>query len=95
VSEPYAATVGALATLMQAHSGGPAGDPAKVATVVLQVAAMETPPLRLLLGSDAVAYAEAAARQRESDDAAWRELSVSTDRTDLTPAAADPLGLSG
>jgi NAD(P)-dependent dehydrogenase (short-subunit alcohol dehydrogenase family) len=95
VSEPYAGTVGALAALMQAHSGGPAGDPTKVAAVVLQVAAMESPPLRLLLGSDAVAYAGAAARQRESDDAAWRELSVSTDRTDLTPAAADPLGLSG
>src|SRR5262249_31021494 len=95
VSEPYAGTVGALAALMQANPAGPAGDPAKVAGVVLQVAAMDAPPLRLLLGSDAVAYAEAAARQRESDDAAWRELSVSTDRTDLTPAGADPLGLGG
>src|SRR5262249_26635289 len=87
VSEPDAGTVGALVAVMQGHSAGPAGDPARVAAVVLQVAAMEEPPLRLLLGSDAVTYADAAARQRESADAAWRELSVSTDRADLTSAA--------
>ena len=37
------------------------GDPAKVAQVVLQIAAMDEPPLRLILGSEAYAYATAAA----------------------------------
>ena len=45
VSEPYAPTVGALAALMQGGGVGAAGDPAKVAGVVLRVAEMSDPPL--------------------------------------------------
>src|SRR6185437_3986400 len=58
VSEPYQPTVGAMARLH--HDLGSAnalGDPAKVARVVLDVAAMAEPPLRLILGSEAYAYA--------------------------------------
>jgi hypothetical protein len=73
---------------MHGRSAGPVGDPAKVAAAVLQVAAMDEPPLRLLLGSDAVAYAEAAAQVRAADDASWRNLSLSTDRGDLRPTTA-------
>ena len=91
VSEPYAPTVGALAALM--HGGaGAAGDPAKVAGVVLRVAEMSEPPLRLLLGTDAVTYAEGAAQARAAADAAWRELSLSTDDEHVTAASLDPLG---
>ena len=93
ISEPYQPTVGAMAAL---HSGlGSAaalGDPAKVAQVILQVAEMAEPPLRLILGSEAYAYAAAAARARAVSDAAWRELTVSTDRDDATDAERDPLG---
>jgi NAD(P)-dependent dehydrogenase (short-subunit alcohol dehydrogenase family) len=93
ISEPYSQTVGALASIMHGGSGqGPAGDPAKVADVLLQVAAMDEPPLRLLLGSDAVTYAKAAAQARADADAAWRELSATTDHDDVTAAALDPLG---
>jgi NAD(P)-dependent dehydrogenase (short-subunit alcohol dehydrogenase family) len=88
VSEPYEPTVGAVAALMHGRSAGPVGDPAKVAAAVLQVAAMDEPPLRLLLGSDAVAYAEAAAQALAAADASWRNLSLSTDRDDLRPATA-------
>jgi hypothetical protein len=91
ISEPYAPTVGALAAVMRRGSGA-AGDPAKVAQVVLQVAAMEEPPLRLLVGSDAVTYAAAAAQARAEADAAWQELSLSTDHDDVGAAAIDPLG---
>ncbi|CAI0779353.1 Uncharacterised protein [Serratia proteamaculans] len=42
---------------------------------------MNEPPLRLLLGSDAV-YVLAA---REAEDAAFRTLSLSTDREDSQP----------
>jgi NAD(P)-dependent dehydrogenase (short-subunit alcohol dehydrogenase family) len=93
ISEPYSQTVGALASIMHGGSGQePAGDPAKVADVLLQVAAMDEPPLRLLLGSDAVTYAKAAAQARADADAAWRELSATTDHDDVTAAALDPLG---
>ena len=92
VSEPYAPTVGALAALMQGGGVGAAGDPAKVAGVVLRVAEMSEPPLRLLLGTDAVTYAERAAQARATADAAWRALSLSTDDEHATAASLDPLG---
>jgi NAD(P)-dependent dehydrogenase (short-subunit alcohol dehydrogenase family) len=92
ISEPYEQTVGAMARLHEGIGSGAAlGDPAKVARVVLEVAAMDEPPLRLILGSEAYAYATAAAEARAESDAAWRHLTVSTDRDDATPAERDPL----
>ena len=52
ISDPYRQTVGAAAAIHNA-SWRPLGDPAKVAQVILQVADMEDPPVRLLLGSEA------------------------------------------
>jgi NAD(P)-dependent dehydrogenase (short-subunit alcohol dehydrogenase family) len=96
VSEPYRATVGAMARLHQSGDGPPAlGDPAKVAQVVLAVADMAKPPLRLILGSEAYAYASAAARARAEADAAQYDLTISTDRDDATAADRDPLGPRG
>jgi NAD(P)-dependent dehydrogenase (short-subunit alcohol dehydrogenase family) len=94
-SEPYRPTVGAMAEMHDGIGSGAAlGDPAKVAQVVLEVAAMDEPPLRLILGSEAYAYATAAAKARAESDAAWRHLTVTTDRDDATPAERDPLGAS-
>lgn len=93
VSEPYQATVGAMARLHHEGDSPPAlGDPAKVAQVVLAVADMDEPPLRLILGSEAYAYATAAARARAESDLTWHDLTVSTDRDDATAADRDPLG---
>ena len=93
VSEPYRATVGVMAAVHgDLGSSASLGDPAKVAQVVLKVAGMAEPPLRLILGSEAYAYATAAARARAESDAAWHDLTVSTDRDDATPAQRDPLG---
>jgi NAD(P)-dependent dehydrogenase (short-subunit alcohol dehydrogenase family) len=92
ISEPYRPTVGAMAAVHDDLGGaGSLGDPAKVAKVVLAVAGMAEPPLRLILGSEAYAYAMAAARARAESDAAWRDLTVSTDRDDATAAQRDPL----
>jgi NAD(P)-dependent dehydrogenase (short-subunit alcohol dehydrogenase family) len=93
VSEPYQATVGAMAALHHNGDSPPVlGDPAKVAQVVLAVATMDEPPLRLILGSEAYAYATAAATARAESDAKWHHLTVSTDRDDATAADRDPLG---
>jgi NAD(P)-dependent dehydrogenase (short-subunit alcohol dehydrogenase family) len=54
-------------------------DPAKVAQVILRLAVEKQPPVRLLLGSDAVFLAVAAARERAEEDARWKALSMSTD----------------
>jgi NAD(P)-dependent dehydrogenase (short-subunit alcohol dehydrogenase family) len=89
ISQPYQPTVGAVAAM---HGGDEMlGDPAKVAQVVLAVADMAEPPLRLILGSEAYAYAMAAARARAESDAAWHDLTTSTDRDDATPEQRDPL----
>ncbi|MGH2881656.1 MAG: SDR family NAD(P)-dependent oxidoreductase, partial [Solirubrobacteraceae bacterium] len=90
ISEPYQATVGAMAAMHNATNLS-LGDPGKVARVVLQVAEMDDPPLRLILGSEAYAYATAAARAQAESDEQWRELTISTDRDDATDADRDPL----
>ncbi|GAA2118262.1 SDR family NAD(P)-dependent oxidoreductase [Actinomadura alba] len=91
ISEPYRQTVGTMARLLGGGEGNAAGDPAKVAQVVLKVTELEEPPVRLLLGSDAVRYAAAVERARAEADARWRELSVSTDHDAATAAEIDPL----
>ena len=92
ISEPYRPTVGAMAAVHDdLGSSDSLGDPTKVAQVVLKVAEMAEPPLRLILGSEAYAYATAAAKARAESDAAWHDLTVSTDRDDATAAQRDPL----
>jgi NAD(P)-dependent dehydrogenase (short-subunit alcohol dehydrogenase family) len=92
ISEPYQPTVGASAAMHgDLGSSDALGDPAKVAQVVLKVAEMAEPPLRLILGSEAYAYAAAAAKARAESDAAWHDLTVSTDRDDATDEQRDPL----
>ena len=66
-----------------------------MAEVVLTVAGMADPPLRLILGSEAYAYTMAAARARAEADAAWHYLTISTDRDDATAAHRDPLAAAG
>lgn len=68
------------------HAAALPGDPARAAQVILDVAAMPEPPLRLLLGSDAVRLAAGNAMWRVQEDARWRHLSVSTDFTPATPS---------
>lgn len=95
VSEPYRETVGPMAQLHENSDAIALGDPAKVARVILELSDMDEPPLRLILGSEAYAYATAAARQQAESDARWHELTVSTDRDGATDADRDPLGARG
>lgn len=75
----YDAVVGATARMQRAYDGRQPGDPARAAQAILALAAMPSPPLRLALGSDAVARIEQADRQRLDELQRWRELSLSTD----------------
>jgi len=85
VRPEYATTVGAAARFQRDYDGKQPGDPAKAAVVIIQMATMDQPPLRLLLGSDAVRVVEQADLARFEADKKWRELSVSTD---LEPGGA-------
>lgn len=91
ISPAYEQTVGAVVAMRDDFENRAAGDPAKVADVVLTVAGLDEPPVRLLLGSDAVRYAAKVEAARAESDAQWRELSVSTDHDDATPLDTDPL----
>jgi len=91
VSPAYEPTVGAFAAVRESFVDRSAGDPAKVADVVLTVADLDEPPVRLLLGSDAVHYAAKVEAARAESDARWRELSMSTDHDDATPMDVDPM----
>lgn len=75
----YESTVGAVAGYNRAHAGAQPGDSARAATVIIHAAGLDEPPLRLLLGSDAVHLAEQSAAARTEADRRWRDLSVSTD----------------
>ncbi|HGM7028678.1 TPA: oxidoreductase [Serratia liquefaciens] len=82
VSAAYQATLGPMLDYLQQHNGNQPGDPAKAAQVILQIAELDEPPLRLLLGSDAVFIAGQVQAEREAADAKFRYLSLSTDRDD-------------
>lgn len=75
----YDATVGAAARFQRNYNGKQPGDPAKAASVILQIAGLEQPPLRLPLGSDATMLIERADLERIEVGRKWRHLSISTD----------------
>ena len=75
----YDATVGAAARFQRDFNGKQPGNPAKAAAVIIHVASLDEPPLRLLLGSDAAQRVEQNDLARIEEDRKWRPLSVSTD----------------
>ena len=91
-SAPYAETVGARWKAMQGHKGATTGDPVKAGKVFLELAAMKNPPLRLLLGSDAVLLAELIEKKRIAEDAKYKHLSVTTDHDGSQAFAESPIG---
>ena len=83
--EDYAESVGAMMALIHGNGHNPVGDPAKAARVIVEVAGMKEPPLRLPLGSDASALIRAGDEARIAEIDRWRELSLSTDADDAVP----------
>lgn len=75
----YAATVGVMRHYAEAANHAQPGNPAKLAEALLALANAANPPLRLALGSDAVARIEAKNSTVEQELAQWRDLSLSTD----------------
>jgi len=82
IAPDYEATVSAVITSIFGNPEAARGDPAKVAQAILRLAEEKQPPVRLLLGSDAVRGAAAAVAERAAEDARWKTLSESTDHDD-------------
>ncbi len=76
--EAYRGQTGAVSAWMEGISGKQPGDPKRAAEAMLQVAEADDPPLRLLLGEDAM---EAARRKMDilkADFDAWEGVTLGT-----------------
>lgn len=78
-SDAYAATVGRALDAFAAMAGNQLGDPDRAAAAILNIADAETPPLHLLLGSDALRRARAKLAAVQSEIEVWESLTLSTD----------------
>jgi NAD(P)-dependent dehydrogenase (short-subunit alcohol dehydrogenase family) len=78
VIDDYDATVGRVRRMMAEHAGNEAGDPAKAAQAILKVTADSAPPLRLLLGADAVDYTTNKLATQSAEIEAWLAVSENT-----------------
>ena len=63
------------------------GDQAKVVAAIMDIAELEQPPRRQLLGSDAYALVSDALTQRLKDAESQREIALTTDADDFHPTA--------
>lgn len=77
ISIPYKPVIEPTVARLREADGRQPGDPERIARVLIDVAAMPEPPLRLLLGTDAVAVAAMAANLLAESDARWRDISES------------------
>jgi NAD(P)-dependent dehydrogenase (short-subunit alcohol dehydrogenase family) len=91
VHADYQATIGAFAEQVRGNAGAMRGDPAKAAQAIVRLAEEKEPPLRLLLGSDAVFAAGINAAARAREDAQWKPISMSTDFDGLGDFADSPV----
>jgi NAD(P)-dependent dehydrogenase (short-subunit alcohol dehydrogenase family) len=75
----YDSTVGRTARFQRDYNGKQPGDPVKAAAAILHIVSLSNPPLRLLLGSDAVRSVEQNDLEKMESDRRWKKLSMSTD----------------
>jgi NAD(P)-dependent dehydrogenase (short-subunit alcohol dehydrogenase family) len=78
VIEAYAETSGKTRESADARDGRQPGDPVRAAKAIVAVARAENPPLRLVLGVDALERVHEKLAQVAGDLEAWKSTSVST-----------------
>jgi NAD(P)-dependent dehydrogenase (short-subunit alcohol dehydrogenase family) len=74
-------------TFMENRSHQQAGDPTRLAAVIVHLADVENPPVSFVAGSDAVEMATTAIKTRQEQINQWRDLSISTDGNWATATA--------
>jgi len=75
----YADTVGARRAAVQAASGKQPGDPARGATAIISAVLSPSPPLRLVLGAQAIAHIRAKMKSLAHDIESWEAVSLGSD----------------
>jgi NAD(P)-dependent dehydrogenase (short-subunit alcohol dehydrogenase family) len=86
--DAYSSTAGATREFAAGANHTQPGDPAKLASALLQLADSATPPVRLQLGSDTVQRVRAKNQFVEQEMSQWLDVAVSTDRDDVVKQAA-------
>jgi NAD(P)-dependent dehydrogenase (short-subunit alcohol dehydrogenase family) len=82
----YAETAHQARPILLGHRGQEPSDPVLAAQAILAVVAADDPPLLLLLGADALKYAEYEFAALASDIAQWKPLTLSTAYQAMSPA---------
>jgi len=77
--EDYAETVGKMRDFAAGANHAQPGDPAKLATAMVELVNAKNPPVRLPLGSDTVARVAEKNAQVAQETAQWHRLAFSTD----------------
>lgn len=72
----YEATIGVRRELIRSSSGGEPGDPRKVGEAVLMLSRLESPPLRLLLGSDVLGANRAKLAEFQASMDEWEAVTL-------------------
>lgn len=78
VSEAYQQTVGEFAQMLKSGSGDEVTRPEKVGPIIRVLLAAAKPPVRMLVGPDALQYAPAIAAAQTASDEEWKTLSASS-----------------
>jgi len=74
----YAETVGPTRAYVRGNDGVQPGDPAKAAQAILAALDADEPPLRLVLGADAIGTIESRLERVTAELTAWRALGAAT-----------------
>jgi NAD(P)-dependent dehydrogenase (short-subunit alcohol dehydrogenase family) len=79
VGEDYDGTVGAMNRYRESTVSTWPGDPVRAAKIITDIAALDEPPLRLLLGAVAVEQADKSSQARAAEAEKWADVSRSAD----------------
>ncbi len=90
IPDAYAATVGAINTRIRQSPDGPAGDPARAAAIIVQVAKRRDIPHNLPLGVNATEGSIALDERLLAEDRKWRAVSRSADFAEPYPVPFPP-----
>lgn len=76
--DDYASTSGQFVKLAQDIDGKQPGDPIKAAEAMIQVVESDNPPLRLVLGADALGAIWDKLQSVREENSAWEEVTINT-----------------
>ncbi|WP_417591252.1 oxidoreductase [Parasphingorhabdus sp.] len=87
--DDYKPTAGTAWDILSQSAGQEAGDPALAAQALLAALDAEQPPMQLMLGADAVFYADREQAARMEEAARWMPVTMAVNHADQPPTLGD------